>query len=108
MNNHGINHIAVIGSGTMGQGIAQLCATSGFSVLLYDVQAEIITRAIQSIEINLKQLVEKKKLEPEEKSQILARIKPADDFRLLQVDLVIEAVIEKLDVKQKIFSELEK
>jgi 3-hydroxybutyryl-CoA dehydrogenase len=92
----------------MGQGIAQLCAASGFSVLLYDVQAEIIAHAIQSTEAYLNQIVEKKKIEPEEKKQILSRIKPVDDFRQLQVDLVIEAVIEKLDVKQKIFSELEK
>ena len=108
MSRDAVNHIAVVGAGTMGQGIAQLCAASGFSVLLYDVQAEIIAQAIQSIEANLNQIVEKKKIEPEEKTQILSRIKPVDDFRQLQVDLVIEAVIEKLDVKQKIFSELEK
>jgi 3-hydroxybutyryl-CoA dehydrogenase len=108
MSRDAVNHIAVVGAGTMGQGIAQLCAASGFSVLLYDVQAEIIAHAIQSIEANLNQIVEKKKIEPEEKKQILSRIKPVDDFRQLQVDLVIEAVIEKLDVKQKIFSELEK
>jgi 3-hydroxybutyryl-CoA dehydrogenase len=108
MSRDAVNHIAVVGAGTMGQGIAQLCAASGFSVLLYDVQAEIIAHAIQSTEAYLNQIVEKKKIEPEEKKQILSRIKPVDDFRQLQVDLVIEAVIEKLDVKQKIFSELEK
>lgn len=102
-----IKHIAVIGAGTMGQGIAQLCASSGYSVMLYDVRAELIHGAITAIEKNLESSVQKGKLAADEKALVLERIKHVDDFRQLQVDLVIEAVIENLEVKQKIFSELE-
>jgi 3-hydroxybutyryl-CoA dehydrogenase len=103
-----VNHIAVIGAGTMGQGIAQLCATAGYEVLLYDVQPRIIQHAIESIRQNLEVLVQKQKLNGTTRQGILDRIKQVDDFRQLQVDLAIEAVVEKLDVKQKLFSELER
>jgi 3-hydroxybutyryl-CoA dehydrogenase len=103
-----VNHIAVVGAGTMGQGIAQLCAASGYQVMLYDVQPQIIQQAVESIRQNLESLVLKGKLDAASRHEILQRIKQVDDFRQLQVDLVIEAAVEKLDIKQKIFSELEK
>jgi 3-hydroxybutyryl-CoA dehydrogenase len=103
-----IKTIAVIGAGTMGQGIAQVCADAGYKVLLYDVQSEVITRGILAIKKNVEALVEKGKITAERKDSLLANIHLASDFRLLQVDLAIEAVVEKLDVKQKIFVELEK
>jgi len=103
-----IKTIAVIGSGTMGQGIAQVCAASGFEVLLYDIQAALLKTAISSLRKLLERLVEKEKLAASEAQEMLARIKPVSDFRQLQVDLVIEAVIENLEVKQKIFQEIEK
>lgn len=100
--------IGVVGAGTMGQGIAQVCAVAGYRVLLYDVQPELIKNAIISIRKSLDNAVVKAKITPIEKENALNRITPITDFRLLQVDLIIEAVIEKLEVKQKIFSELEK
>jgi 3-hydroxybutyryl-CoA dehydrogenase len=103
-----VKHIAVIGAGTMGQGIAQLCATAGYEVMLYDVQPRIIQHAIESIRQNLEVLVQKQKFNGPTRQDILDRIKQVDDFRQLQVDLAIEAVVEKLDVKQKLFSDLEK
>lgn len=103
-----IKTIAVVGTGTMGQGIAQVCATNGYKVLMYDVQSELITRAIHGIRKNLEGLVEKEKLTNAENDAAQSNIQSVSDFRHLQVDLAIEAVIEKLDVKQKIFSELEK
>jgi 3-hydroxybutyryl-CoA dehydrogenase len=103
-----VKHIAVIGAGTMGQGIAQLCATAGYEVMLYDVQPRIIQHAIESIRQNLEVLVQKQKFNGTTRQDILDRIKLVDDFRQLQVDLAIEAVVEKLDVKQKLFSDLEK
>lgn len=103
-----VNNVAVIGAGTMGQGIAQLCAASGYEVMLYDVQPHIIQQAVESIRQNLESLVQKGKLDATTRRDILARIKHVDDFRQLQVDLAIEAVVEKLEIKQKIFSELEK
>jgi 3-hydroxybutyryl-CoA dehydrogenase len=104
----GIKRIAVIGAGTMGQGIAQLCATSGYQVALYDIQPELTKTALAAIRKSLETAVEKKKLTTTDKDQALARIEVAGDFRYLQVDLVIEAVIEKLEIKQKIFQEVEK
>jgi 3-hydroxybutyryl-CoA dehydrogenase len=103
-----IKTVAVIGAGTMGQGIAQVCAVSGFNVLIYDVQPDLISAAIQSIDKSLQGLVEKQKITGELKTDALSRISPVSDFKKLQAELVIEAVVEKLEVKQKIFSELEK
>jgi 3-hydroxybutyryl-CoA dehydrogenase len=75
---------------------------------LYDVQSDLITSAIASIRRKLETLIEKDKISLVEKEAILNRISSVSDFRKLQVDLVIEAVTEKLEVKQKIFSEIEK
>ncbi|MEX2230717.1 MAG: 3-hydroxyacyl-CoA dehydrogenase NAD-binding domain-containing protein [Cyclobacteriaceae bacterium] len=103
-----IRKIAVIGSGTMGQGIAQVCAAAGYQVLLYDIQSALIKDAIVRLRKNLESLVEKKKITSQESEGIVNRITSVSDFRQLQVDLVIEAVIENLEVKQKIFQEIEK
>jgi len=103
-----VKSIGVIGAGTMGQGIAQVCAAAGYKVLLYDIQPALITAAISSIKKNLDTLVEKGKISSLQKESTAGLITAVSDFRQLQVELVIEAVIEKLEVKQKIFSELEK
>ncbi len=103
-----IKKIAIIGAGTMGQGIAQICAQAGYDVLLYDAKSDVTQEALARIEQRLESSVKKSKLSDSEKDAILNRIKAADDFRELQVDLAIEAVAEKLDVKQKIVAELEK
>jgi 3-hydroxybutyryl-CoA dehydrogenase len=108
MINDEIKSVAVIGAGTMGQGIAQVCAVAGFKVLLYDIQSELIVNGITSIRKSLDTAVEKKKITDEQRQQASANIISTSDFRSLEVDLVIEAVIEKLEVKQKIFAELEK
>lgn len=105
---HRIKKIAVIGSGTMGQGIAQVCAAAGYQVLLYDIQSALIKDAISRLRKTLESLVEKKKITQQESEGIVSRITSVSDFRQLQVDLVIEAVIENLEVKQKIFQEIEK
>ena len=103
-----IKHIAVIGAGTMGQEIAQVCAGAGYTVMLYDVQPDLPQTALAQIQKNLNNLVDKGKLEASQRDETMARIEVAGDFRQLEADLVIEAVIEKLEVKQKIFAELEK
>lgn len=103
-----IKTIAVIGAGTMGQGIAQVCAAAGYKVLLYDVQPELISSAQASIRKNVEALLEKGKISASQKDSIISSISSVGDFKRLQVELVIEAVIEKLEVKQKIFSEIEK
>jgi 3-hydroxybutyryl-CoA dehydrogenase len=104
----GIKKIAVIGAGTMGQGIAQLCASSGYTVMLYDVQPELTRAAISNIRKKLELNLEKGRITSDQRDGAISKIEAIGDFRMLQVDLVIEAVIEKVDIKQKIFSELEK
>jgi len=103
-----IKNIAIVGAGVMGQGIAQVCATAGYPVLLYDIQPDLTRTAIAAIRKNLEAAAAKGKLTASAKDEALARIQAVGDFRQLQVDLAIEAVIEKREVKQKILSELEK
>ncbi|MEX1241538.1 MAG: 3-hydroxyacyl-CoA dehydrogenase NAD-binding domain-containing protein [Cyclobacteriaceae bacterium] len=103
-----IKKIAVIGSGTMGQGIAQVCAAAGYQVLLYDIESTLLKAAISRLRKNFDTLVEKGKMSAAESKAVIGRITSVSDFRQLQVDLVIEAVIENLEVKQKIFQEIEK
>lgn len=98
----------MIGAGTMGQGIAKVCAQAGYPVMLYDIQADLTKTAIAAIRKNLEVAVSKNKISTLQKDEAIGRIQGVGDFRQLQVDLAIEAVIEKLDVKQKILSELEK
>jgi 3-hydroxybutyryl-CoA dehydrogenase len=103
-----IKTVAVIGTGTMGQGIAQVCAAHNYKVLMYDVHSDVVIKGMNAIRKNVDLLVEKGKITEELKNKTLGNISSVSDFRHLQVDLAIEAVVEKLDVKQKIFSELEK
>jgi 3-hydroxybutyryl-CoA dehydrogenase len=103
-----IQRIAVIGAGTMGQGIAQACATAGFDVLLYDVQEKFISNGLEAVHRNLSVAIEKNKITSEDKETIAAKISGVKDFNLLKVDLVIEAIVEKIEVKQQLFASLEK
>jgi len=103
-----IKNVAIIGAGTMGQGIAQVCALAGYPVMLYDTQPEITKTAIANVRKRMEMAVEKGKLSASLKDEALARIVAVGDFRQLQVDLAIEVVVEKLDVKQMIVAELEK
>jgi 3-hydroxybutyryl-CoA dehydrogenase len=101
-----IKKIGVVGAGSMGQGIAQVCASADYEVLIFDVDPGVTEKGIQSITKNFELAVVKGKLSEEKKRHALARIKPST-LEALQVDLVIEAAIEKLVVKQKIFNDLE-
>ena len=103
-----IKNIAIVGAGVMGQGIAQVCATAGYPVMLYDIQPDLTRSAIAAIRKTLEAAVGKGKITALAKDEALARIQAVGDFRQLQVDLAIEAVIEKREVKQKILLELEK
>jgi 3-hydroxybutyryl-CoA dehydrogenase len=102
-----IKKIGVIGAGSMGQGIAQVCAFSGYEVLLFDTDSKAIDGGIQNIGKNLDQAIAKGKSTEEKKRETLKRIRPSS-FEILKADLVIEAAVEKLEVKQEIFFELEK
>ena len=103
-----INKVAVLGAGTMGQGIAQVCAMAGYETLLFDIDQDLSTKALVSIEQNFTNTIVKGKSTEEEKQNALKRLKVAKELTELKVDLVIEAVVEKLEIKQKLFVELEK
>ena len=100
--------IGVIGAGAMGSGIAQVAATSGHQVVIYELNKEAVERSESNLEKLLSRLVEKGKMNEEEKSGIQGRILYAAQISdLKHCDLIIEAIVEHLEVKKKVFSELE-
>jgi len=102
-----IKKVLIVGAGTMGSGIAQVCAQSGFSVLLNDISQELIEKAIKNISWSVGKFIEKGKLS-ERKEAILERIEGIIDFsKAKEVDLAIEAVFENLDLKKEIFRKLD-
>lgn len=103
-----IKTVGIAGAGTMGQGIAQLCATSGFDILMFDVKPDVIQQGISAIEISLQKSVDKNKISSEVKAQSLLRIKRCENIHELKADLIIEAAVEKLDVKRELFQAIEK
>ena len=103
-----INQVAVIGAGTMGSGIAQVCATSHYEVFLIDNIPEQLDRAVKLIERSLAKFSEKKRI-VEEVPVILKRITPTQSMEACKnVNLVIEAVFEDFCVKAEIFKQLDK
>ena len=92
----------------MGQGIAQLCATSGFNVLIYDIKIDLIQKGISAIEASLQKSVEKNKITADTKNQSLTRIKACENIQDLKADLIIEAAVEKLEIKRELFQIIEK
>lgn len=100
--------VAVIGAGTMGSGIAQVAAQAGHKVVLFDTRREAVDKALVGLRKTLDKLVEKGKLTSEQADMILGRIIPASDLKdLAGSGLVIEAIIEDLGIKKKLFAELE-
>ena len=103
-----IQNVFVIGAGQMGSGIAQVCAQAGYTVLLNDLNEEALQRGINSIEKNLARDVEKQRKTAEEKLAILARIQTTTALTdAKNVDIVIEAAVENMTVKQSIFKQLD-
>lgn len=104
---HPINTIGVIGAGTMGLGIAQVCAMAGFRTILYDMQPAMLEKARKQIESNLSKAVEKGLVSAEKQAQTWSLLHITDRFEHLVADLCIEAIIEKKDVKVELFQQLE-
>lgn len=103
-----IRKVVVLGSGTMGNGITQVIAQAGYQVTMHDIDETIVNRGLQKIEKSLSRFVEKNVISPEEKVNILSRIKTTTALDIVKdADLVIEAVPEQLDLKVKIFAELD-
>jgi 3-hydroxybutyryl-CoA dehydrogenase len=101
-----IKTIGVCGAGTMGSGIAQVFAQNGFSVVLFELNETVLQQAQKGIEKNLSIAVEKGKLTETEKQKTLAGIIFTTDLTQVKADVVIEAIIENLTIKQKLFADL--
>lgn len=100
--------IAIIGSGTMGSGIAQVAATSGCVVKLYDTNQQALDKSKSALEKVLSRLVEKGRIDDPEKNRIQNNIHYVGSLKdLADADLTIEAIIENAEIKQKVFAELE-
>lgn len=103
-----IQKVLVIGAGQMGSGIAQVCAQAGFDVKLNDRAEEFFERGLATITKNLSRDVEKGRKTEEEKTEILGRItKSLDISDASDVDIVIEAAVENMEIKQQIFKQLD-
>ena len=103
-----IYKIGIIGSGTMGSGIAQVAATSGCKVKLYDTNQIALDKSKAALEKVLSRLIEKGRIDSEEKSRIQGNISYVNTLKELHdSNLTIEAIIENLEIKHKVFSELE-
>jgi len=105
----GINKITVLGSGIMGHGIAQVSAMAGYNVALRDIEQSFLDKAMEKIRWSLNKLVEKQKLSQAESDRIFARITPVVDLKqaLKDADLLIEAVPEDMNLKKKVYAEID-
>ena len=102
----GNSTICIIGAGTMGSGIALASAQSGFYTLLFDINKEILEKAKASIQKNLQFLLDKEKISAEEKETVFSRINFITDTNDCLADVIIEAIVEKVEAKVAIFNQL--
>jgi len=103
-----IQTIMVIGAGQMGSGIAQVCAMAGYEVILHDLNEEIVHKGVNSIKKQLQKQVEKEKLTNSEKEKIIQRLNVSSTLdHAKKADLIIEAIIEKMEVKTSLFEKLD-
>ncbi len=103
-----IKTIGVVGAGTMGLGIAQIAAMAGYQAILFDIDEQMLTKAVQIITKNLDKGIEKGKVTTEQKEATLGRITTVSVLESMVADVVIEAIVEKLAIKQQVFATLEK
>ena len=105
-----IKNITVLGSGIMGHGIAQVSAMAGYNVVLRDIEQKFLDKAMGKIKWSLDKLVSKEKISEDQRDEIFSRIKPIVDLNdaVRDSDLVIEAVPEIMDLKKKVYAELDK
>lgn len=103
-----IGHIAIVGAGTMGNGIAQVCATAGYRVTLIDILPEQLERAMETIHRSVEKLHAKGRLTDAERDAGMTNITTALEVAAAaDADLVIEAVVERLEIKKQVFAELD-
>ena len=102
-----INKIGVVGAGTMGSGISQVCALNGFHVTMQDISEPLVERGLAVIEKSLARLLDREKISAEGKDASADRIKATTDLAMLSdCDLVVEAATENMDLKIEIFEQL--
>jgi 3-hydroxybutyryl-CoA dehydrogenase len=106
--NGDIKTAGIVGAGTMGQGIAISCALAGYETLLFDINADLSEKALQRIRQSIEQSITKGKLTREAGEKALNRIQGVNNLSDVRADVIIEAVVESLEVKQKLFADLEK
>ena len=103
-----VKKILVVGAGQMGSGIAQVAAQTGYDVTLNDINMELAEKGLNVIKKNLDRAVSKGKMTEDDKNKVLERIKLADNLEpAKEADLVIEAVVENLSVKEQVFRKLD-
>ena len=103
-----VGKIGVLGAGQMGHGIAQVAAQSGYDVILRDVEQRFVDKGLEGIRRNLDRAVSKGRLAQADRDAALARVSGTTDLKTLaDCDLVIEAIVENLDVKKKVWQELD-
>jgi len=101
-------HIAVIGAGTMGNGVAQICAQAGLRVTMVDVNDAAVARGVETIGKNLARLVSKEKMSEAERGAVLGRVQGTTDYgAIAPADMVIEAATENLDLKLRILRQID-
>ena len=104
-----INNVGVVGCGIMGSGITQVCAQSGYNVIVSEINDELLNKGRKSIDSVLSRSVDKGRISPQDKESTLARIKGTTDMgEFSKCDLVIEAATEDMDIKKAIFAQLDK
>ncbi|HVN72407.1 MAG TPA: 3-hydroxyacyl-CoA dehydrogenase NAD-binding domain-containing protein, partial [Desulfomonilia bacterium] len=104
-----VKKIAVIGAGAMGNGITQVGLMAGYTVAMHDVEQRFVDRGVNTIEESLSRFLSKGKITAEQNNAMLKQLMPTTDLKtaVKETDLVIEAVFEDLDLKKKIFSDLD-
>jgi 3-hydroxybutyryl-CoA dehydrogenase len=103
-----VNKVGVIGAGTMGNGIAQICAAAGYDVVMRDVEEKFCERGMKTIGKNLDRLVSRGKMTEDDKAALLGRIQTTTALDpLADVDIVIEAILEVVDIKLQLFRDLD-
>ncbi|MFY7899307.1 MAG: 3-hydroxyacyl-CoA dehydrogenase family protein [Chitinophagaceae bacterium] len=101
-----IETIAVCGAGTMGSGIAQLCAQNNFKTIVFDVQESVLQKSKQQIQTQIFALVNKQKISTTEANSILENLVFTTEINDCKADVVIEAIVEQLEIKQQLFEKL--
>ncbi|MGB8191183.1 MAG: 3-hydroxyacyl-CoA dehydrogenase NAD-binding domain-containing protein [Chitinophagaceae bacterium] len=101
-----INTICICGAGTMGSGIAQVAAQSGFYTILYDVNGDMVSKAAQKLQQDLDSLAAKQKITTTQKHEALSRLQYTSALNDCIADIVIEAIVEKTEIKVALFNQL--